>query len=484
MTSFGIDFGTTNSAAVELHDATFREYGYGERPLPSIVKIDIATGKAEAGPGVRERQLELEQDGRFHVIRSIKTILDSERHWRTERGRWTPAMVTGEILRTLSNQVRQFGLEDGIRSATFSVPVGVRPAATRVLREAAALAGIRVNSIVKESTAALFRHLERVRDSNYVVVFDWGGGTLDVTVLEIRGHTIYERYVDGLPRAGDQIDEDLARRVHSHFSDTGIGFDDLLGIDRDRLLVVCERAKRELATRPETDIWVQYAGVSQVSKISREFCRPAIEPYVRDAIQVLAKSISRSGLSIDAIDEIIVIGGSSRLWLLREMMEEHFGAIALFPEKPEWDVARGAAIVDQRPGSYALAETIGLELSDGSYFELARPGDAPANRVSCVNLALVEDVKAANVVIDRWDRDSEARRELAAQFTIPTLGFDQEAVDLTCHITEDLTLSIEGRSPAHGNGSVTKREITRLRFGYRIDTPLEEQLEAPIQPLP
>jgi molecular chaperone DnaK len=277
--------------------------------------------------------------------------------------------------------------------------------------------------------------------------------------------------VEGSPRAGDAIDEDLARRVHAQICDPGVAFDDLSTNERDQLLVRCERAKCELSSAAEAHIWLpEYAGKSRTIPVSRDFCRPAIEPYVRGAIEMLARAISRAGLSVDAIDEIIVIGGSSRLWLLREMLESdpRFQAASSFPDKPEWDVARGASVVDRHPGSYSLAETIGLELSDGSYFELARPGDAPCERISSVNLALVEDVRAANVVIDRWTPGYEAQRELASQFSVPTLGFDQEAVDLSWNITEDLTMAIEGRSPAYGNDSI-KREISRLRFGYRIN---------------
>jgi molecular chaperone DnaK len=243
------------------------------------------------------------------------------------------------------------------------------------------------------------------------------------------------------------------------------------------LLVRCERAKCELATATDAHIWLpQYAGKSRTITISREFCRAAIEPYVRDAVELLARTISRSGLSVDAIDEVVVIGGSSRLWLLRQMLEEdpRFAGISFFPDKPEWDVARGAAVVDRHPGSYSLAETLGLELSDGSYFELIRPGDVPEAPASSINLALVEDVRAANIVIDRWSPDSEIHRELAAQFTVPALGFDQEAIDLSWCITKDLTLSVHGRSRASGNSSRIEREITRLRFGYRIGASTEE----------
>ena len=137
-------------------------------------------------------------------------------------------------------------------------------------------------------------------------------------------------------------------------------------------------------------------------------------------------------------------------------------------------MARGAAVIDQHPGSYSLAETIGLELSDGSYFEMARPGDHPGDQVRSVSLALIEDVPAANVVIDRWEGDPDICRELAVQFTVPALGFDQEAVELSWRLTEDLTLSVEGKNQARGKESFTEREITPLRFGYRIEGGAQE----------
>ena len=75
MSAFGIDFGTTNSAAVELQGSSVREYGYAQSPLPSIVAIDIATGEAKAGPEVKERQLEFEQSGQYHVVRDRKSVV-------------------------------------------------------------------------------------------------------------------------------------------------------------------------------------------------------------------------------------------------------------------------------------------------------------------------------------------------------------------------------------------------------------------------
>jgi molecular chaperone DnaK len=474
MSAFGIDFGTTTTAAAELDKSRFRDFGYGQRPLSSTVALDLATGEALIGPDSRDHVQEHQATGNYEVIRSVKTLLTSGRTWKIGTRTWTPAMVAAAVLSTLNKQIT---IRGGIRSATFSVPVDIRPAALKVLREASRLAGIQVNGIVKESTAALFRYLPRVRHCRFVAVFDWGGGTLDVSVLEIRGNTIYERYTTGMAQAGDQLDDDIARRVHTQLVDSGVSFDDMHARDRDHLLRQCEWAKRQLSTKETTDIQLmQYGGRSRVFRLTRAFCQPTVERLAFKAIDLLSSAISGAGLSPDAIDQIIVIGGSSRLWLLRQILEsdERFASSVYFSENPEWDVARGAAVVDSSPGCYSLAETIGLELSDGSYYELVRPGDRIDGRKRTVSLALVEDVRAANVILDKWSDTGQVNRELADQFTIETQGFDLEAVEVSWQLTDDMTLAVEGRSKARGLAS-ERREITPVRFGYDIRNEIEEQ---------
>jgi molecular chaperone DnaK len=474
VSAFGIDFGTTTTAAAELDSTGFRDYGYGQKPLSSTVALDLATGEALVGADAKEHIEEREAGGSYKVIRSVKTVLTSGDAWRAGGRKWTAAMITAEVLKSLNKQV---SIRGGIRAATFSVPVDVRPAALKVLRDAARIAGIDVKGIIKESTAAVFRHLDRVRACRYVAVFDWGGGTLDVSVLEIRGGVIYERYTKGMAEAGDKIDEDIARRVHTQLVDGPISFDDMHERDRDELRVKCERAKCDLSKEDGAYIQLQqYAGRARVFHLTRSFCRPAVQPLATRAIDLLAFAISGAGLSADQIDQIIVIGGSSRLWLLRELFEsdDRFASSAYFSEKPEWDVARGAAVVDHSPGCYAVAETIGLELSDGSHFALVRPGDRIDGKKRSISLALVEDVRAANVVLVKWGDAGESHRELADQFTVETQGFDQEAVDLSWQLTEDLTLAVYGRSKARGLTS-EKREITPIRFGYDTRGEIAEQ---------
>jgi molecular chaperone DnaK len=149
------------------------------------------------------------------------------------------------------------------------------------------------------------------------------------------------------------IDEDLAKRAHPYLAPAGKSFDEMPEKEQDALRVHCEIAKCHLATDRETNISVHYGGAFQALPISRDFCRPVIEPRVCGAIDLLARTIKHAGLSVDAVEEIIVIGGSSRLWLLREMIQNDpgFAGIARFPKEPEWDVAKGAAVIDRHPGT-------------------------------------------------------------------------------------------------------------------------------------
>src|SRR6266498_292576 len=145
MTSFGIDFGTTNSCAITPPGD--RDHRFGDeqgRPLPSIVIIDKATGKAFGGRKAWEQRLEYTEQGGYHVITSIKGYLDTDFHWFTPVRKWTVPDVAAFVLGQLSDRAKRSGLAAGIRKATLGVPVGMSPRARRTLREAARIAGIEV----------------------------------------------------------------------------------------------------------------------------------------------------------------------------------------------------------------------------------------------------------------------------------------------------------------------------------------------------
>jgi len=467
---FGIDFGTTNSGAFEINGPARLSYGdEAGKPMPSILVIDRATGHALCGRDVWNRRLSYSEKGGFRVVPPLKTLLENG-DWR--EGRWTVPLLVAEVLKHLS-KAATVGGRRGIEQATFSVPVGLLPRSRRTLRQAALIAGIQVNGFISESTAALMLYWPRVRDYRYVAVFDWGGGTLDVSVLEIRGHKILERYTQSLEQAGTHIDEELAQCVvHPRIMrERGAAktFEEMTRDDRNEMVFRCEDAKRALSSRTEVELVLEsYDHVPARLVLTRQDCVPVVGRYVRQAVDLLAHAIREARVSRDEIQEIIVIGGSSQLWLVPEMLGKEFPGRYKLAENPEWDVAHGAAIVEQNPGRFTLAETLGLRLSDHRHFVFARPGDRPAKDSSALSLALVEDSKAANIIIDKWTSD-HTEQETPLQFTVKSMGFDQEEILLRYRLTEDLTFHITGESISRGPTSREVHETGELRFGYEME---------------
>lgn len=406
MVSFGIDFGTTNSSAVKCVE-NVEPLRFGDdagRPFPSIVAIDKALGDAECGRNVWENRDEYIESGNYHVVRSVKWDLGTSKVWETESRIWTPEDVAAEILRKLSNRAETLGLEP-ITHAAISIPVGYPPAARAALRRAALQAGIVVSAFVNESTAALIRYLPALRHCRHVAVFDWGGGSLDISVLRLEGQKVYEIATEGMDIAGDAIDLDFAKAIHARTMESrrqSVAFESMPSIDRDNLRIKCETAKCQLSSQESTQILLtSYGGQTLNETVDRAWFESLISAHVDLAVELLSRTIEGAKLSFDAINRIIVIGGSSNLSLLHSTLsgDKRFAGAVLRSEGADWAVAEGAALVEGSKGGYETAESIGIILSDNSFYELVPPGERVFASPRSVSVSLVEDAKQANFII-------------------------------------------------------------------------------------
>jgi len=472
MTPHGIDFGTTTSALVQLLSVGPVTIGDEEgKPLPSIVAIDRATGEAFGGREAWNRRFELSEHGNYWVIPSIKPFLASDRQWPTNRKVWGPVDVAAFVFQQLAERARK-GKAAPITSATVAIPVGMSAESRRQIRRAAARAGIDVEAFVAESTAAVFRYYAEYRHLHRVAVFDWGGGTLDVSVVEFRRSGIFEIGLGGTATAGNAIDREIALNLHARIMQDRRetrAFDEMDPHDQNELLFRSEELKRRLTSKADSTVAIGSYGGSPVHiEVTRSSLRPTVLPAVTEAIALLETTIHRAGLSVDGVDTILLIGGSSQLWLLREELaaDPRFAGRWQLAESPEWDVAHGASLLSREPGAYALAETLELKLADGSRIALARPGDAPGSSERALSLVLIEDAPEAHLVIERR-RDQAAAVAPALQFATPTLGFLEEEITLRYGLTRDLTFSAvaaSGRFSSEGKA----HEIEDLRFGYTL----------------
>lgn len=445
---FGIDFGTTNSAAFSLTGMGLNSivpihYGDDEgRPFPSVVAIHKQTGEVVIGREAKNQHNALLET--HHYISSIKSIIDTDEKWIVGDKIWTPEDITAQILISLKKRVED-NSDNELKDAVMAVPVGFSAEKKSHLRNAARKAGIDVKMFVSEPTAAFCSNYSELRGCKNVAVFDWGGGTLDVVILAVNDGEVREIAANGMKFAGNDIDENFAERMHANFmrkQNGNLAFSELDPFTRDLLIVKCEEAKCAFEDEDVVRIFLnKYGAMGAVSEsMDYDAFAEMVEPAVNQAVECLLKTISKAGLNKANIDRILCVGGSSRLRPLQDKLNEIFGKdMILYPEKVMWDIAKGAALISTRESGYKLSKSIGLQLSDGSYFPLINA----EQELPCEELSLTlgvtdqesEGIKEARFIFT--DSDSDTDRDLYAPLVIPLRGFEDERIKLSCYIDQD-----------------------------------------------
>ena len=474
---FGIDFGTTNSAAVSFTGAdmlSVREIDCGDdegRPFPSLVAINVKDGSVITGREARERKNELSSDYKF--FSSIKSIIGSDEPYEIAGKKWKPVDIAAEILKGLKKNVTESrGLN--CNEAIVAVPIGFTADKKKNLREAAKKAGINVKMFISEPTAAFCSNYMNLKGNKYVAVFDWGGGTLDIAMLKVEDGKVYEMATDGMNVAGDDIDRLIAEKIHARISEEkGVRKElrELDDITKDTLLMRCERAKCSFSDGDEVaTIRVnRYDEVGTVRQaIEYGFFAELISPIINDAINRLEGVIQKAGLTTANVDRILCVGGSSRLRPLREKLEEIYGRKMLYyPEKVMWDIAKGAALVNMSSGKFGLNQDIGLILDDGEFFPLIKNGQPLPCRERKLNFAITNDEKHAKFVVT--DAKAPEKRSFTQFITVPAGGFMKEQFELACFIDPDHLFRLSIRSTRFMRQYLHFWTYDKLKIFYKIE---------------
>ncbi len=475
--SFGIDFGTTNSSAARYESYRYRTtggmtnsivpYDEGGRPIPSVVAIDRKTGKVHTGLDAWERRAELENS--CECVSSIKSVLDDEGWRKTIAGReWTAADVASEVFVKLREVAsRQRATMD---VATLAMPVGLKPAARRTIRKAASYAGIQVESFVSEPTAAFFAYYDDLMSAERVVVFDWGGGTLDVSVLRHSRGRVTELATVGMKFAGDDIDFEIAERIHSFVArEKGIhvAFEDMAPRSRDALIVRAEQAKRALSSSDRTIVTlIRYGGRYTVRReLTSDWFEEVVSPIVNRAMACVDRAISQAGTSDAGIDRILLVGGSSNLRPLRERMTERFGDRVFFPGDEGWSVSKGAALLSYSPGSYVAAQDVSIILADGTPYYLLREGERVEGWRKSVEFGVTDASQTLRIVFS-GSADIDEDEERLRLTEVRGYGFLEEKLILEAEIDKELVFRVRVRSNMRPNRDAKVWEYDRLKLSY------------------
>lgn len=465
---FGIDFGTTNSACIGIEDKRrVKKFSDDEYPFPSLVIIDRITGKVYCGREAWRRREELRES--CEVIPSVKTYLGTDKTWKIAGQIWTPEMVAAQVFLGLKERVKKRLGTDELKEAVVAVPVGFSPAARVALRKAARMAGIEVKSFVSEPTAALFYHYNEIGHNTRIGVFDWGGGTLDVSIIENRDGCIRELATGGINKAGDYIDRLMAEWIHGRIVKKlgqKISFDDMPPEARDKMLTACEQAKRDLTWDDTAQIQIlDYGPLGDVFEIiDIEQFALLIKSVIDEAILCFEQCLERSGMNLTQLDCILMVGGSVNLRPFNERIAEIWEGKEYYPKgDPEWSVAGGAAKLSIHEGRHMLAQTVGVVMSDGSLYPLFRKGQyVNSGAFSAATFALVEDEPAANLIF------ADDTGKVLGYLSVPAFGFFREKIEVRAQIDEDLILRIKARSLNRSERNVREWQYDSLRMEYKL----------------
>jgi len=443
---FGIDFGTTNSACIGILDGRkVTKYTDGEdEPFPSVVMIDKVTGEVICGREAWNRRQELSES--CEIFTSIKTHLGTSQTWKIAGKIWTPEMIASQIFMGLKTQVMaSAGKQMKLETAVVAVPVGFPAHKRKSLREAAKMAGIEIKSMVSESTAAAFQSFDKIGSFSHFAVFDWGGGTLDISILENEKGTIKELAIGNEYLGGDDIDLKFAKYVHLKVEKEdprNISFEDMPARFRDLMIARCEVAKKEYSYKDDVIIRLNKYGEYGAINISisyHEFNR-LIQPEISRALECLESTLRKIHWNLENLGCVLLVGGSVKLRPFIEKIEESWNCYKIYPEESDWSVSYGAARLSIEEGNYVLADSIGVLLSNGGFYPIAKADTRLDRLETTASFAIVEDTDTAHFIF------ADSFGNVLEYVHVPTFGFFQEQVDVRLSVDPNQVLKFVARS--------------------------------------
>ena len=367
----GIDLGTTNSAMaiIEAGEPSIIENAEGNRTTPSVVAIS-KTGERLVGQIAKRQAVTNPKNTIYGIkrfmghsydeeaVQSDKTIVPYEVKKGSDGGvlvhmgdkDYRPEEVSAMILSKLKADA-EAKIGEKITEAVITVPAYFNDAQRKATQDAGKIAGLEVKRIINEPTAAALAYGFNRKKEEKIVVYDFGGGTFDVTVLEVGDDVIEVQSTDGDAHMGGR---DIDQKIVRYFIDE---FKKLEGIDLSkdplalqRLDEAAEKAKHELSSTGEAEVNIPFITSDangpkhMLMKLSRAKIEEIAHEYVDRSIEITKRALEASGLKKEEIDEVILVGGQTRMPLIVQRVRELFGKEPNKSVNPDEVVALGAAI--------------------------------------------------------------------------------------------------------------------------------------------
>ena len=368
----GIDLGTTNScvAVMEGNEPVVIPNSEGRRTTPSIVAfLDNGNGERKVGDPAKRQAITNPRN----TIQSIKRFMGKKYSeagnelknmtYVMEQGPndtprvrigdrlYTPQELSAMILQKMKATAEDY-LGTTVTEAVITVPAYFNDAERQATKEAGQIAGLDVKRIINEPTAAALAYgLDKKGTDSVIAVFDLGGGTFDVSILELGDGVFEVKSTDGDTHlGGDDFDHKIIDWLAEEFIN-----DEKIDLRKDpmalqRLKEAAEKAKIELSSSNETEINLPYImpvdGIPKhlVRKLTKAKFEQLCDDLIKRTLEPCKRALKNSGLSLDKINEVILVGGSTRIPRIQEEVEKFFGKKPSKGVNPDEVVALGAAI--------------------------------------------------------------------------------------------------------------------------------------------
>ncbi|GHE20972.1 molecular chaperone DnaK [Halomonas urumqiensis] len=372
----GIDLGTTNScvAVLDGDSAKVIENAEGARTTPSIIAY-TDDGETLVGQAAKRQAVTNPQNTLYAIKRLIGrrfkddvvqkdikmvpytiTEADNGDAWVEVKGKkLAPPQVSAEVLKKMKKTAEDY-LGEEVTEAVITVPAYFNDSQRQATKDAGRIAGLEVKRIINEPTAAALAYgMDKSRGDKTIAVYDLGGGTFDISIIEVAdvdGETQFEVLATNGDTflGGEDFDMHLINYLVAQFkSDSGI---DLSGdnLAMQRLKEAAEKAKIELSSAQQTDVNLPYITADNTGpkhlnvKVTRAKLESLVEDLVKRSMEPCKIALKDAGLSASEIDDVILVGGQTRMPMVQKSVADFFGKDARKDVNPDEAVAVGAAI--------------------------------------------------------------------------------------------------------------------------------------------
>lgn len=429
MKVIGIDLGTTNSCVAVMDGGTYTiiPNSDGERTTPSVVNIKD-NGEVIVGT-IAKRQAITQPDS---TVSSIKTHMGENYKVNIHGKAYTPQEISAKILQKLKKDAENY-LGEPISEAVITVPAYFTDAQRQATKDAGEIAGLKVSRIVNEPTAAALAYgLDKQKDEK-VLVFDLGGGTFDVSVLEIGDDVVEVLATSGNNHlGGDNFDKKIIDWLAEEFKkETGIDLrNDKMAYQR--LKDAAEDAKKKLSTTLETQISLPFITVDATGPkhLEKKLTRAGFNEITKDLVEMtkipVQTALKDAKLTTSDIDEILLVGGSTRIPAVQEWVKSYFGKEPNKGINPDEVVAAGAAIQagvikGDVKGVLLLDVTplsLGIETLGGVFSKIIEKNTTIPTKKSQVFSTAADNQTEVGIVVYQGERSRAVDNQKLGEFSL------------------------------------------------------------------